>query len=775
MKARDGQAQYAELEPRIRDAASRADEQALADLELEWVQVQQRTGAMPGAASDEAVAGAFQWLAQQRAARARDAAFAQEVELLERVIDSRGAEIEVSRQLGVVKSHDRELPPGLEQRVQYHLRSIQAARQRRLVMRIASVTAIVVALASIVWWRIQRADADAAARQIAAQIDQHLDRVELEQAEDLLIRNAALAQEAPLVAAASRVRERKPAWQEDRELVRALFADIEAAVVSPVRPGKRADFDSRLKLLESRMSQPERQRVAELQRKVVDQVNAYVATLRDQFSAEAETWRKQSTEVPSLDRIPPADAYSIPALEQIVKRASELSAAGAKLCQEHGELPPDALAGARAEIDRLRKVADAASERQKAIGEFESRYAAVLALAGDPDACAKALDALLSEHASVVAGLGLSNSLRAAREADIAALQITKTWNAMVKSLSGSRILEGPGVPPPEQMEALRKFTEEKQVSDLTKVARAILGVLKVNSRDGGMGVGERMGLHLDELGIGDLKVVPLEGGGRVWRRMAEPDGLFGSGVLLTREDAKRAELPGITPAPKRLTGVRIEQAPSSVRVEGLKTALAGLGLIEVRQRMLAAIGDIASVQPTPRPGDEGNVFRLWVVLNLAEVWQQELRPEEPLPADKEIERIAAEIREKHQLAVDFDWGRPLLSAAQLKLATEADAAAAKALSAFANVGALATKDREQLRSLARGLTARNYAGLVMFDSVKKKAALYAVKSRGPFHVFEPDGETIVSRRIADTAALLKEATERRWGPMFVFSEEAAK
>ncbi|MBU6210510.1 MAG: hypothetical protein KGR22_11430, partial [Planctomycetes bacterium] len=43
MQARHAQATYRELEGRIREASSRADEHALAELEVEWVSVQQRT------------------------------------------------------------------------------------------------------------------------------------------------------------------------------------------------------------------------------------------------------------------------------------------------------------------------------------------------------------------------------------------------------------------------------------------------------------------------------------------------------------------------------------------------------------------------------------------------------------------------------------------------------------------------------------------------------------------------------------------------------------
>jgi hypothetical protein len=768
MQSRHGQARYTELVAQIRDAHAAADEPSLDRLELEWVQVQQTTGAVPPAETESAVEPAFRWLAQLRQQRERDREFQTQVKLLETLLETRGSETEIGRQLGIVKAFDRELPPGLEQRVQHALDVIQSARQRRLLLRIAAVVAVVVVAAATVWWRVGRLDAQERAAQIAAEIDRKLEAHELEEAQSLVDSNAGLFEEPALLTAASRIRERRPAWEKDRTDCEALLIDAREAAMSPVPPARRADLQARATRLSDRLRRSERQELEKAMASVVSQANAYLDDLQDRFRTAWDDWQRQSRAVASLDALPSSEGWQAAFLKEHVERCASVAGAGRDISQRHAELGDASLAALRGELARLDAIVANATERIKAIDGFRSQFSSLVSAADDPPIFLDRYKSLITEQAAVLTGLGLTNAFRDGMEQSLTSWKLVDSWNAMVKALDGVRLTERRDPLTADQASAIESFLQLQPDGAQSKLAESIQKMASRIDADG-QPIGERLAGRLADSGIGDLKVIPLVNNGRLFRRIAEPDGPYNSGVLQTRDDVASSDLGDITPRPQRDTDRPARQAPTSERVQRLASALKPLGLRECRQRVLACIGEIVADQSGSQ-GEEGAAFRLWVVVQLLDTWQASLSVDPKLPVDAEAARVLADLRQAdHSPGMDFDWGRPVRTPEEAKRAKEADAAALRSMRVLAALPGLRVGDAKQLDAVADQLRPIEPVGAIGDDPVAGAVVAFKLGRNGPYLVWRSQGGSLRRLEFADGAALQSDFRSRRSGPTLVF------
>ena len=119
---------------------------------------------------------------------------------------------------------------------------------------------IITVIAAGVWWQWQRSDTVSKATQVAVQVDAFLNKRALLDAEKLLLENESLAKEAPMIAAAARVKEAKPTWEKNREAIQLLLASMELAIEKPVAPAQCVEFKKRVENLKNLMTDQERKR-----------------------------------------------------------------------------------------------------------------------------------------------------------------------------------------------------------------------------------------------------------------------------------------------------------------------------------------------------------------------------------------------------------------------------------------------------------------------------------------------------------------------------------
>jgi hypothetical protein len=769
MQARHALSRYTELVSPIREAHGAADEDALDRLELEWVRIQQTTGAMPPADIESSIEPAFRSLAQSRQRRERDREFQAQVGLLDTILETRGSETEIGSQMGIVRAFDRELPPGLEQRVQAVLDQIQSARHRRLLLRIAAVIAVVALVGAMVWWRIDRMDAQERARQIAAEVDRKLAVYELGEAEALVASSGALAEEADLIAAASRISERRPTWQADRDECRGLLGEAKQAASSPIPPATRKDLEARADRVRDRLRPSELQELEAVMASVKGRAQEYMDTLKASYNAAFFAWLPEAKSVKSLDESR-SDGWRIDYLNQLVDRCVLVSSEGSAISGRYAELGQEGLTLLRSELDRLSAISTSAADRIGKIDRFHAQFSSLVLAADDPAVFLERYQSMIKDHTEAINGLGLLNALRDGMEWSQDSRELVTKWNSMVGALEGVRLTEQRSPLTRDQAESIGALLSARPDDAQSQIA---MGIQKIAARIHveGKPIGELLAGRLMDSGICDLKVIPLAKSGRLFRRVAEPDGPFNSGVLRSRNDVSSTDLGGVSPRPTRKPakkGEQDQQTPTSQQVLQLATALKPLGLRGCRQRILDCIASIVA-DHSGSEGEEGAAFRLWVVVQLLQMWQDLLSVDPRLPVEAEISQVLTELRQsQHSEGMDFDWARPLLTPEQVGRAMKADAAALASMEKLGTLADLGRRrtDGAQLASIVGPLRRIEPAGAVGWDPIKGEAVAFQLGSGGPYLTWKLRGDSYQRRQYANRSELERSFRETHSGPI---------
>lgn len=786
VSARQGGARYVELSAEIRDAASRADEQALDRLELEWVRVQQTTGVMPSGELESEVAGAFEWLAKQREARAREQEFEQAIHAFEGLLVSRPSPEQISTGLGTLKAFDRELPPGLEQQARAYLDSIRTAQQRRVVVRIASIVAAVIAVAALVAWQIHAQDRAARAKSIAKEIQAKLEIHAVPEAEKLLAEHADLKSDPDMVKAESDCRNARKEYDTFRTKVQALTKEFEVAVAQPVPPTKRRDLERERKKLDTARIEPdEKAKLEDLERQLERQADAYASDLLKNFREASEPWLERGRESKALDALPESEGYDVARLNQMLEAASAVSGEGAAISQKFDELEQvssSLMAEHRAELKRLDALKAAVRDRLKAIDTLQSRYRDLLAASGDTRRFLEEYQKLLDDCTATLSGMGLMSGFRNAREMCVQMDRTFTPWNKLCEAFAKEK---------PSTMIRPLSADQRTMVDEVIaaggswsgrKVAEAIRALDEIGNR-GGTPVGERLAGELKQRRIFDLKVLPLEDGGWVFRQLSEPDGPWESGVITTRDDVGR-EPPlnffGGKPPKALRRAEKSSQTPTSRKVADLEVAIGKLGVRGVRQRFLKCLEEITADRTPLASGNEGSVFRLWVAMQLLEIWQEQLVPAgadaRPTKVDDKLQELQRQLRDEHAAAVDFDWGRPVRTKEEIDNAKAKDGNAQQALAVLMEgLKNLVAEDRKLWDAVDSDLQPRKPAGVAGVEPGAKVTTLQdsATQPGVVYEILMPraSGFEVTVRTADDLRALM---IDRRFGPVLLFRGAAA-
>jgi hypothetical protein len=341
----------------------------------------------------------------------------------------------------------------------------------------------------------------------------------------------------------------------------------------------------------------------------------------------------------------------------------------------------------------------------------------------------------------------------------------------MLKAVGDTRFAEMNKLPSAEGLRALHDYAEREKAWEGTMFAKALDGVATAAFK-GDRLAGERVATLLESSRIWDLKVIMLKDGGRIFRRCDDSNGVYGTGIIRSTEDVETVvgDLEGISgPKPVLAVDVKPDQAVTSGRIRGLKTALKTVNFAEVRRQLLFAISAIADENESGRKVVEGAAFRLWVVQRLAAYWEQELRMSPQLPADNEIARLVAECNAAYPTLVSFDWAQNFVQPDKVKLMKEMDKQAQEALKPFGTLKDLAKKDRADLIALSNGFTPIQAAGAIGPDPFTGTVMPYSL-AKAPLRALNL--QTNSWKVCKDVKELEQFVTTQRLGPVLVYKDQ---
>jgi hypothetical protein len=707
LKNRHAEKCYAELEQKIRDAGSRANEPELVELEEAWVRIQQDTGVLPSPESDRAVEGAFQWLEQQRVEREQALASHQAVELLEQLLEKQAPEQDVSRQFGQVQALDQVLPPGLEARVTRYFEAIRSGRRRKIAIQIAAAGMIITVIAAGVWWQWQRSDTVSKAIQVAVQVDAFLNKRALLDAEKLLLENESLAKEAPMIAVAARVKEAKPAWEKDREAIQLLLASMELAIEKPVAPAQCVEFKKRVENLKNLMTDQERKRadttVLAMNKAEVD----YMADKHAGFIKTQADWKEKASKVVALDALADSERWNSTTLKALQGQAKQASAEGVKINQDFSEISSSLLAPHRIELERIQKLDIAISTRLAQIDVFQNRYNELVSYASDTGKFNAAYDTILNDCSAILNGMNLANAFRKGREASLETEKVLKGWSDLLNTKNWRvAVWESSSPVPVEMLESITTYIATPGKSEFKTKAQRLLDISNCAFRENTISAGTRMSGRIISAGIPGLWVVPLKEGGRLFRRkIGDMDKFpFGAGVI-----QKIAEL---ETDPKELEGLKLQKvdglnkvkvcAPTSKLLSDFSDSIKLSNFQQVRARTLDLIAAISTLKESPENVSEGRVFRLWTIFQLAQFWQDELSySKEPTDTDLRLKKLVDGVKEKFQAATFYNWAGPATDKEALSQMKERDDEASEALKQFNVCASWKADEKASFQALA--------------------------------------------------------------------------
>ena len=699
LKNRHAEKCYAELEQKIRDAGSRANEPELVELEEAWVRIQQDTGVLPSPESDRAVEGAFQWLEQQRVEREQALASHQAVELLEQLLEKQAPEQDVSRQFGQVQALDQVLPPGLEARVTRYFEAIRSGRRRKIAIQIAAAGMIITVIAAGVWWQWQRSDTVSKATQVAVQVDAFLNKHALLDAENLLLENESLAKEAPMIAAAARVKEAKPIWEKNREAIQLLLASMELAIEKPVAPAQCVEFKKRVENLKNLMTDQERKR-ADTTVLAMNKAEAdYMADKLAGFIKTQADWKEKASKVLALDALADSERWNSTTLKALQGQAKQASAEGVKINQDFSEISSSLLAPHRIELERIQKLDIAISARLAQIDVFQNRYNELVSYASDTGKFNAAYDTILNDCSAILNGMNLANAFRKGREGSLETEKVLKGWSDLLNTKNWRvAVWESSSPVPVEMLESITTYIATPGKSEFKTKAQRLLDISNCAFRENTISAGTRMSGRIISAGIPGLWVVPLKDGGRLFRRkMGNMDKFpYGAGVIqkIAELETDPKELEGFEPPkdPKKLEGSTLPKvdwlnkvyAPTSKLLSDFSDSIKLSDFQQVRARTLDLISAISTLKESQGNVSEGPVFRLWTIFQLAQFWQDELSySNEPTDTDLRLKKLVDGVKEKSQAATFYNWAGPATDKEALSQMKKSDDDASNALKQF--------------------------------------------------------------------------------------------
>ncbi len=789
LRSREAQRRYAELGQAIADAHSRADVDAVMRLHVEWARVQQRTGVDASKEQNDKVDSAYEWAKRARDTREKKAQFESDVAGLRTMAEASGDPVELQKRFAKLSDGEHQLPEGLEKLVKDRLAAARRERRQAMVFKIAVVALVVAALGGLTAWWLQGLRRAEDARLLAQGVESMLRDNNLPGARKLLAERQDLSTEQAWQNAQAKVKEQEPRWQAARHEVTALKKELEdLARSSDVTPTLHQKQRARWGAMSERALPTERLDVEKQLDGIRELAGRWVDRKKLQLASKRDEARRRRDGVPlAFDLVPVEAAFDLGRLEDLQLRCQEAQAEVARLAQEFAELQvddPNALADLRREGAGFEEVSKAIGGRMREIRAFHEHFGDVMAAAARPDAFnpgafEEAYLRLLDDCPKVLDGLRLNQGYKESRDMSRLALAQLQRWNEMVAKLGKVDFAELTQMGPKEEEahSALVRFvgaTSGQDRADGSDVAAHLLAVANAARGKGELCAGSRLANRLEESRMCDLVVVPLKNSGHFFRRPKPKDGLFAKDVIHSKRELKAKTTDGLEFKKEwdsTADPMRILPPPTVELLRTLRSNADKQGLRDLRARVLKVIGTIARTSSTSVPSEEGAAFRLWVVLQLAEFWKDELALSPPLRADLELDRLVKDVKDRFPQEVDEDWGEPVLSKEQMQRWSAMDAKCAKALQVFEQLDQGLAEDRQELARWSRVPAAMQLAGVAGIRPSDSTLDWRVVQAKG-WRVlgFKQGSRTLQSK--PEVEAYLR---EHRMGPVLLFLETETK
>ena len=723
---REAEKRYGELERAIRDASSASDSEKLAELERGWCDVANDTGHEPSREGDAAVQPAFEWLNAERERVRREREFGDAIRAVEDALSSRASESTVSRCYRDAQGFDREIPIHVSQGVERFHEAIRLHHRRRTRVLVAGCVAAVLVLAGFVAWMVHRDRVRTEVKQLVELVEVQLKEHRIPEAEKLLADQPTLAGEVDVAAIHARVIEARPQWEKDRAAFQAWKMEVDEACAKPFSQAKFDGFEKTIAAMQPLLMATELTERDTLLAKAKTAVATSVASRREELKPKSTAFLAGSTAILTLDQMPESSRYAPVKLSEVRDGIAPLILTGNAIISEFSDIGAEHCASIGTEIARIAKISVEAVSRLKAIEDFQSALKSLAESYTDLQEFKRKYDAIVEDSKAVLVGLSLRDDFKDGVELTIA-LDAALAWSNLV----GNRperlhFWDASDPPAPGDMESLEEFLESHPDSDIEPQVRVLLSIgQRAVDREGNTAA-ERVVQRIKDSGASELCAIPLEKGGPVFRKRS-PKGdtatnPWTDGMVWTRADLESAwdELPAADKLKRRLYAQRgiPGDCPASATIRGrLETFTKANTLASSRQILRRLIGEVAAGQSTDvKKQLDDPLARLWCVLELMNIWDEELVIDETSGVDLAFAATLKEIESKYPELLDYDWVEPRMEAGEIARRTVFASKAREVLMTISELPTSGSEDADLFARIASSLKRLDVVGVVSVD-----------------------------------------------------------
>lgn len=778
MLVTEAAARYGELERSIIEAGATGDVSRLEELQTAWLQVQVETGELPSKEADLAVTPAMNSLLSVQERRGVDREFDSAVAAVEAAIENGSDDAVMSSLLAHVRSFGREVPEGVIQRANAVSMASRQGSRRRSIRIVLVATIITCIFAMGIGWYVWRLRVQDAVNEFVARVDLHLEKHQLQEAEQLIADHPDIGHESGFLAVSARVTQRRPQWEKDRANFRAWATETEQACHGDVSPAKLASLESTIALLGERFTEAEQIEHKQLLAKARANCESVALKRNELLSPRINEFVNPTTTVSALAKLPAKDQFDLAKLLLRSEQIATVIKTGNALLRECASADQKQSVGTR--LEQLKGFQVETESQQTAIKEFNTALQRLTAASRNVQEFRVQYEAIAKSSKSVLLGMGLEADF-VLGQGQLNALNLPLSWNSLSESWSDRlHFWKASARPPEELIEVLKGFLK----TDMDGVARVLLTIEQRSFDAKGQSAATRVEDRLRKSGVVDLWVVALKKGGPVFRKRipskqavaVEPSA---SGVLRGRGDltAEWSTLDAYTEdETKRF--VRLGKPadwPTSTRIlERLEPLSKEPTFLGARQAMRRLISQVAIGEYCIGSKYEDSLARLWGLLELASIWKHELAFDPTAGFDSALSQWVITTKKKYPDVLEYDWVVPRVDesgiAERIRMATKAT----EALKDLTVISPTAADDLEVFQKLELMLGKFEPVATIAVNPSDRTRSLVGVAPSDPRELFTivprgADGFEWASFRAPEFARFLVER-KAPLAPMIVFA-----
>ena len=726
LQGREAERRYGELERAIRDASSASDAARLERLEGAWIQVHNETGHSPSRESDLIVEPAFRWLKEDRHRLAREQQFLDAVADVESALSNGASELVVSRCYSRAGTFDREIPSHVVQRVDHFREAIRAKRRRRTQMLVTAIVGVVAFVGAFVAWSVHRGHVRDAVEKLVAQVEADLKEHRLAEAEILLADQPDLAGEVEVAAINAEVMQSRPQWEKEREAFRVWKIDVETASAGDCSQARFDGLRATINALESVLTSDEGNDRDVLVAKARGAVTMTTGKRLASLAPRSNAFSASVAAVLTLDQLPESHRYDPKALATVRDQIAPIIATGQGVISEYSDIGKEHSTSIQTGVERLEKIQTEIVARLKDIADFGSALKALTASYRDLAEFKRKYAAINEDYKAVLAGLGLRSDFLSGVELTIA-LDASLAWSTLIGSDPERFHFWSMNMPPvPGVQESLRDYLVLNPDADIKSQLQTLVKIGERAFDPQGASAADRAIERMENSGMAQFCVIPLETGGPIFRKRNESVAIatdpWAAGVMWSLADLSKpiGELAAMAPEQSRRFNRRGTggDSPTATKIRerfgAMKKDNTLLGSRQIVRRLLSqvAVGEYATITPKL----EDPLARLWCALELMSIWNDELAIDKTAGLDQAISAKLQEIQSRYGEVVEYDWVAPRTILPEIVRRTRLTALANEALKSIGSLPSKGDEDDTLFAQLEQSLTILEIAGVIAID-----------------------------------------------------------